>query len=45
MILRTSEGNVNNLVKLNQIINAGLGLSPPEQIRLFILLPGNISLT
>ena len=27
-ILRTSEGNVSNLVKLKQIINAGLVLSP-----------------
>ena len=27
-ILRTSEGNVNNLVKLKQIINVGLALSP-----------------
>ena len=26
-ILRTSEGNVNNLAKLKQIINAGLTLS------------------
>ena len=26
-ILRTSEGNVNNLAKLKQIINAGLALS------------------
>ena len=26
--IRTSEGNVNNLVKLKQIINAGLALSP-----------------
>ena len=27
-ILGTSEGNINNLVKLNQIINVGLVLSP-----------------
>ena len=27
-ILRTSEGNVNNLAKLKQIINVGLALSP-----------------
>ena len=27
-ILRTSEGNVNNLVKLKEIINVGLVLSP-----------------
>ena len=27
-ILRTSEGNVNNLAKLKQIINVGLVLSP-----------------
>ena len=27
-ILRTSKGNVNNLVKLKQIINVGLALSP-----------------
>ena len=27
-MLRTSEGNVNNLAKLKQIINAGLMLSP-----------------
>ena len=27
-ILRTSEGNVNNLVKLKQIINVGLVFSP-----------------
>ena len=27
-ILRTSEGNINNLVKLKQIINVGLALSP-----------------
>ena len=27
-ILRTSKGNVNNLVKLKQIINIGLALSP-----------------
>ena len=27
MILRTSEGNVSNLVKLKQIINVGLALS------------------
>ena len=27
-ILRTSEGNVNNLVKLKQIINIGFALSP-----------------
>ena len=26
--LRTSEGNVNNLAKLKQIINIGLALSP-----------------
>ena len=26
--LRTSEGNVNNLAKLKQIINMGLALSP-----------------
>ena len=26
-ILKTSEGNVNNLAKLKQIINAGLALS------------------
>ena len=28
MILRTSEGNISNLVKLKQIINLGLVLSP-----------------
>ena len=27
-ILRTSEGNISNLVKLKQIINVGLALSP-----------------
>ena len=27
MILRTSEGNISNLVKLKQIINVGLALS------------------
>ena len=27
-VLRTSEGNVNNLAKLKQIINVGLALSP-----------------
>ena len=27
-ILRTSKGNVNNLVKLKQIINTGLTLTP-----------------
>ena len=27
-ILRTSEGSVNNLAKLKQIINVGLALSP-----------------
>ena len=27
-ILRISEGNINNLVKLEQIINVGLALSP-----------------
>ena len=27
-ILRTSEGNISNLVKLKQIINTGLMLSP-----------------
>ena len=28
MILRTSEGDISNLVKLKQIINVGLVLSP-----------------
>ena len=28
MTLRTSEGNVSNLVKLKQIFNLGLALSP-----------------
>ena len=28
VILRTSEGNISNLVKLKQIINIGLALSP-----------------
>ena len=27
-MIRTSEGNVNNLAKLKQIINAGIALSP-----------------
>ena len=41
--LRTSEGNVNNLAKLKQIINVGLALSPKWR-NLFNLLPLNISL-
>ena len=28
MILRASKGNISNLVKLKQIINVGLALSP-----------------
>ena len=42
-ILRTSEGNVNNLVKLKQKNNVGL-VYPPKQSNSFNLLPLNILL-
>ena len=43
-ILRTSEGNVSNLVKLKQIINVGL-YYPPECNKPFNLLPSDTLLT
>ena len=39
MILRTSEGNISNLVKLKQIINIGLALSPLNESGYLIYCP------